>query len=235
MTKTLKHTKPIKNTLQGHHLNSKHWQNHKSTLPSLSQPLFDTAVGMILGDATMYHVSREAVIKFEQGYKQKEFVFHLFDLFSPYCFMQKAAPRYAKNGDLKSYWFKTFSFPCFTQLYHFFYDKKGTKNHKRVKKGVIANYLTPRGLAYWIMCDGSLQKDYKSLILHTQSFTFGENVMLSLELNEKFHLHSRVIPHKVECFAIEIPKGDSQRINQLISPFMIPSMMYKVPKFQKIV
>jgi hypothetical protein len=60
-------------------------------------------------------------------------------------------------------------------------------------------------------------------------------VMLSLELNEKFHLHSRVIPHKVEYFAIEIPKGDSQRINQLISPFMIPSMMYKVPKFQKIV
>lgn len=231
MKKTRKHTKTIKNTKQGYHLNSKFWQNYKSTLPSLPQKLFEISVGMILGDATMYHVSREALIKFEQGYKQKEFVFHLFDMFSPYCFMEKAALRYTKNGDIKSYWFKTFSFPCFTRLYHLFYEKKRTKHGKIVKKGLITDYLTPQGLAYWIMCDGSLQKDHKTLILHTQSFSYQENLMLSLELNEKFNLNSHVISHKVKYFVIEFPKQDSQRLNELISCFMIPSMMYKVPVF----
>ena len=43
----------------------------KKTLPKLPQDSFDIAVGMILGDATMYYVSREALIKFEQGVKQK--------------------------------------------------------------------------------------------------------------------------------------------------------------------
>jgi hypothetical protein len=37
--------------------------NYKKTVPPLPKDSFDIAVGMILGDATMYHVSREALIK----------------------------------------------------------------------------------------------------------------------------------------------------------------------------
>ena len=42
---------------------------------------------MILSDACMYKVSKHALIKFEQGYLQEEFLFHLFSLFKEYCFM----------------------------------------------------------------------------------------------------------------------------------------------------
>lgn len=44
---------------------------------------------------------------------------------------------------------------------------------------MIANHLTARGLAYWIMCDGSLQRGRRSLILHTQGYTEEENLLLS--------------------------------------------------------
>lgn len=133
MTKTLKKT--IKNSLDGYHFNSKHWQTFKKSLPPLPQKSFDIAVGMLLGDATMYHVSREALIKFEQGWKQKEFCFHLFDVFYDYCFMKKPEIRYDKDGEtIKSYWFKTFSFPDFTLLYTLFYSYRGKKRIKIIKK-----------------------------------------------------------------------------------------------------
>ena len=156
-------TKSIKNTLYGYHFNSKYWQNYKLNLPKLPENCLNISVGMILGDATMYHVSREAYINFEQGWKQEEFLYHLFDIFSNYCFMQQPSIRLDNNQKLKSYWFKTFSFPDFSILYNLFYENK----KKIVRVGLIKNYLTPIGFAYWIMCDGSLQKDGKTLIIHT--------------------------------------------------------------------
>ena len=58
----------IKNYKNGYHFNSSYWQNYKKTLPLLPQYCFDIAIGMILGDASIYKVSNKAYIKFEQGY-----------------------------------------------------------------------------------------------------------------------------------------------------------------------
>jgi hypothetical protein len=222
-------TKPINNKLNGHHFNSAYWQNYKKSLPPLSNEIFEIAVGMILGDATMYRVSREALIKFEQGYKQKEFLFHLFDIFSPYCFMQKPGVRFQKNGTVKSFWFKTFSFSDFTRVFLLFFDKNEKKQKKRIVPGLIRDFLTPKGLAYWIMCDGSLQKDNRSMILHTQSFSLEENLVLRNELNAKFNFHARVILHKERYYALFIPKQDGDKLAFLIKKELIRSMLYKCP------
>lgn len=73
---------------------------------------------MVLSDASMYQVSHNAYIKFEQGVDQKELLFHLFSICEKYCFMLKPSPRYYTSGDkqgqVKSYWFKTFSFYSFS-------------------------------------------------------------------------------------------------------------------------
>jgi len=228
-------TKTIKNTRNGYHLNSPYWQNYKKTLPKLPQDCFDIAVGMILGDATMYYVSREALIKFEQGVKQKEFLFHLFDMFSRYCFMTEPGIRVEKKTSVKSYWFKTFSFPDFTRLFLLIHEKIDGKWKKTIKERLLLDYLTPKGLAYWIMCDGSLQKNNHTLILHTQSFSLKENLLLTKELNQKFHLNSRVISHKTRYYVIEFPRQDSQRIAALIEDFLIPSMRYKLPNSKNFV
>jgi hypothetical protein len=71
-----------------------------------------------------------------------------------------------------------------------FYIKSNDKAIKTIQEGLILNHLTDRGLAYWIMGDGSLNKDKKTMILHTQSYTKTENLILSRELNEKFGFSS---------------------------------------------
>ena len=229
--------KSINNVLNGHHLNSTFWQDYKRSLPLLPLDLFDITVGIVLGDATMYKVSREAYIKFEQGYKQELFVDHLFDIFKRYTFMVKPGKRFEKSGLqkglIKSFWFKTFSHQSFTELYNLFYLEIRSENmvlrEKRISENLIRDYLTPRGLAYWIMCYGSLQNDKRSIILHTQSFTLRENTILSDELNTKFLLNSRVIPHKKIYTVILIPAQNDQSIREIIKEHIIDSMSYKVP------
>ena len=140
--------KEINNHRDGHHLNSKYWQDWKSKLPPLSNDLQEVLVGMILSDACMYKKSKHPLIKFEQGYLQKEFLYHLFSIFKTYCFMLEPGIRLTLNGHrkglIKSYWFKTFSHSYFDPLFDLFYrDGK-----KRIADGLISNHLTGRGLAY---------------------------------------------------------------------------------------
>lgn len=68
---------------------------------------------------------------------------------------------------------------------------------KKISKNLILDYLTPQK-AYWIMCDGCLQNDKKTIILHTQGFNLKENSILSSELNIKFTLNTKVIKHKTK-------------------------------------
>jgi LAGLIDADG DNA endonuclease family len=174
----------INNIRDGYHVSSAYWQNWKKAQPHLNTTLMEIAIAMVLSDATMYRVSREAYIKFEQGYLQKDFLFHLFELFKGYCFMLQPGARIPKLGhrknEVKSYWFKTFSHQAFTQIWELFYSNKV----KKILPGLVTNYMTGLGLAYWIISDGSLAKDSQSMILHTQSYTFEENTMLSHELNK---------------------------------------------------
>lgn len=229
MKTTLKLLKAIKNTRDGYHLNSPYWQKFKANLPNLPKHLFDVAVGMVLSDATMYRVSTHALLKFEQGYAQKAFIDHLFSLFQSYCFMEEPGIRMdiskgPRSGQVKSYWFKTFSFHSFTVLWNLFY----VEGKKVIGKGLVLNHVTDVSLAYWIMGDGSL--DGQTMILHTQGFTKEENNIISEELNIKFGLHSEVIPHKHKYYVVRIPYTDGPKLSALISPHMLPMFKHKIPR-----
>jgi len=198
---------------------------------------------MILSDACMYKKSNHALIKFEQGYiqpllvdserQEEEFLIHLFSLFKSYCFMVEPGKRIELYGErkglIKSFWFKTFSFYSFDEIWNLFYIKSNDKAIKTIQEGLILNHLTDRGLAYWIMGDGSLQKDRKTMILHTQSYNKNENLILSRELNEKFGFSSEVILHKKKYFVVKFNSKDALTLQNLIKPYIIESMKYKIP------
>jgi hypothetical protein len=121
MKKTLILLKEIRNYKDGYHLSSKYWQEWKNKLPPLPSNLREIAIGMILSDACMYKKSNHALIKFEQGYLQEEFLLHLFSIFKLYCFMIEPGKRITLKGPrkslTKSLWFKTFSHYSFTEIW----------------------------------------------------------------------------------------------------------------------
>lgn len=227
-----------KNYKHGYHFNSTYWQNYRKNLPCISKMQFEILFGMILGDACIYKTSVDAHIKFEQGYKQKLFLDHLYSVFKKYCFAEKVYERKSKNrhGILfsKSFEFKTLSHPSFTVLYNLFYRTCLTEKRKKtISSGLILHHLTACGLAYWIMCDGSLQNDKKTMILHTQSFSENENSIMSNEFNSKFHLHTKVISHKKIYYVIQTSSKDAPLLYNFIQPFIIDSMKYKLPKLNE--
>lgn len=205
----------IKNMRDGYHLNSKYWQDWKKNLPKI-QPhdfLFQLRMGMVLSDAGMSRVSREALMKFEQGENQKEFLFHLFEMCKMYRFITAPGIRYhihgQKKGTIKSYWFKTFRHESFSNIWDLFY----INNKKVIQKGLILNHLNEIGLAYWVMGDGSLHREGRTLTLNTQGFSLEENQILSRELNEKFGFHTKVIKHKDTMNVIQFRAKDGNKLH----------------------
>ena len=234
--------KKITNTRNGYHFNSKYWQDWKARtrLPMIDSKLFQLILGMVLSDATMYRVSHEALVKFEQGGRspdQKEFLFHLFQECKEYCFMTEPGIRKhihgAKQGEVKSYWFKTFSHKSFAVICDLFYDTSNGVIKKTIKApeggGTILTHLNVVGLAYWVIGDGSLHREGRVLTLHTQGFSHDENKMISEELNLKFGFKSKVVKHKNK-FVVQFTTSDANKLHDLIKPHLIPTMQYKLPR-----
>lgn len=216
----------------GHHVNSRYWKNYKKSQPNeLPKDLFDICVGSILGDSTLYAAKKDgAKIKFEQGYKHKAYVEELWTLFEKWTFYE--APRVSirktgkRAGQDYSYYFRTFAHPAFRPLKDIFLDEN---NKKVYKAGTIIKHLSPLGLRYWVADDGSLQKNNET-ILNTQAFTKEMNMAMSAELNNKFKLHSKVVPSK-QYWAIYIPASDAPVQRELLQN-LPSSMMRKLPKLK---
>ena len=101
----------------------------------------------------------------------------------------------------------------------------------------IKELLDERALSYWYMDDGS-QKDPKSgaCILNTQAFTLKECILLCEVLKERFSLDSqirykarlnRVFGHQIYI------KSNNNRFLQLVQPYYLHCMRYKLPKVVK--
>ena len=80
------------------------------------------------------------------------------------------------------------------------------------------------------MCDGSLHREGKILTLHSQSFTEGENQWISSVINKKRGLSSRCMPHKEKYYVVQFPGRDAPLLRQMLSPHLISTMMYKLPR-----
>lgn len=97
--------------------------------PIVLSPLAKEAlVGSLLGDGWLEKQKVNARFRFEQSDSRKEFFFHLYEIFSPYC---QSSPKLRKRQDKRTnkvyltWHFSTKSYPMFTDIHNLFYiDKK---------------------------------------------------------------------------------------------------------------
>jgi len=172
------------NIIEGH--------NIPTTIP---QEIVDLIIGTLLGDSgmiknTMKRDIKRHSIKFEQGSKNKEYLYFLFKILREYTHYTE--PKKQTRTDVRygiknsSYYFCTFSSAEFYYFFTLFYRVVGGKMIKTVPLDII-DYVTPRALAYWIMDDGQYEKR-GGLTLCTYSFTVEEVLLLKDALENKFNL-----------------------------------------------
>ena len=126
---------------------------------------------------------------------------HILELFKPYLskdfkLKERSFTDNRTNINYSSVQFATLSLPCFNYYKDIFYNSDNLK----IVPSNIENLLSPRGLAYWIMDDGSLQN--KGLHLNTYAFTNNEVLILKKTLENLFE------DNFLKCSIHNHPKGN---------------------------
>lgn len=171
----------------------------------------------------------------EQSIKNTAYI-HYLTLFlynQGYC--SKPVPtlihRSLKIEDSFNYKLTLFTFTSFTWIYDSFYK---TVNGKTVKvvPSYIADFLTPLGLANWIMQDGSF-KQKQGIYIATNSFTYEECKTLAQILTAKYNFKTMVVKAasaegKPIQWNISIWKESVPILREILEPYFIPEMKYKL-------
>lgn len=126
--------------------------------------------------------------------------------------------------DRFNYRMTLFTFTSFIWIHEGFYSNS---NIKRIPNW-IAEFITPIGLAHWIMQDGSRQMG-QGVMIATNSFTHEDCLFLANILNEKFGLRTSVIKGgKLNQWKISIWKESMPLLVKLTQSYFIPEMKYKL-------
>ena len=223
-----------KQNLIGKSPNSKLLRDYKSSLISLSKLQFDTAIGLILGDASInsQNQGKNYRLKFEWGDKNKNYLDHVYSLFDEWVISQPHKKiRTSPLGNTVITWgFQTISHKAFNPLATLFLNEN---NKKSIKINLIRDHLNERGLAYWFMDDGG-KLDYnkesknKSVVFNTHSFTESEVLMMVNELQNKFNLNCDIRNNKGKKIIV-INSTSYLNFRSLIDPYLISPMENKLP------
>lgn len=211
------------------------WRGYKkkTTTDMVIDPVLnEIIIGCLLGDARVERQKPQwnARLCFEQGVINKLYLFHLFEIFSPFCGMDLPTYRVKfhkrTNKENYSYYFKTLSYPSFNYYHSLFYTNGSAV--KSIPKN-IGELLTPIGLAYWIMDDGGRGTD-NSLIISTHGFTPTEVDLLIQVFKEKFKILVKKYPdtRRVNQFYLYIPKSQVPLVIALVEHHLHKSMRYKL-------
>ena len=196
--------------------------------------------GIILGDlhVTRYYRKIDKGISyrlyFEQGNNHKDYLQHLYKVYGK---LVKTPPKQKTNGN----WY----FHTLTLRDAAICEKLYRNNVKRIPSDLF-DHLTPLGLAYWFMDDGSIKsKESKGVYLNTQSFTHKEVLFLCNGLKRKFNLNVWPSPcyekgnlhytkKNILYYQTYISGHSYEILRDLIYNYIVPSMQYKFPCKRKI-
>ncbi len=168
-----------------------------------------------MGDGSLRR-RKNTLLEINHSYKQKEYVFWLYEKLESYV---STPPKLRKSGKNRfSYRFTTRSIP---ELNVFYEDYYSSKAYKTVPRNLQLNALT---LAVWFMDDGS--KDRDSVYFNTQQFDLDDQNFLLKKLSE-MGLEGSLNKDKL-YFRIRLYKRYLRRFNILVEPLVIKSMKYKL-------
>lgn len=119
--------------------------------------------------------------------------------------------------------------PFFTELRSKLYP-----NDKKIISQWWLDQITERSLAYWIMDDGSANYSDDSFVymISTYCYTYEEHLLLQKFFSDKFNMTLNIQKVQNRGFGntSRFRTEDSRRLRELIRPYIIPSMQYKINK-----
>jgi hypothetical protein len=174
----------------------------------------------------------------EQGIKNSGYIHHLTDLFKNWGYSSYVVPKLVKKSESRNdkrvdkstdrfnYRLTLFTFSSLVWVYDSFYINIDGVTKKKVPFW-IEEYITPIGLAHWVMQDGSRQIK-QGIYIATHSFTYEECEFLAQILNRKYNLRTSVVKTGYsDQWRISIWKESMPILVSIVEPYIVDEMKYK--------
>ena len=198
-------------------------------LISIPNDIKDVLVGILLGDAHIVKRSttgNSRLVYAQTAVTHKAYFEHVYGKFSSFCtknyLPQSRLIKDKRTGKKYSATsFTTMQLPCFNVFRELFYA-----SNKKLVPHNIYDLLTPQGLAFWIMDDGS--KHGSGLHISVYAFTNDDLDRLMFTLQDKFKLKSSIHYNRDNKPRIYIFKESMDNLLLLVKPYIIHSMLYKL-------
>ena len=189
-----------------------------NTVGSLTQYQKSVIIGSILGDGYIRIMPgrNDAFLEINHSFKAKEYVDWKYSVLQNIC--QSPPKKRIIDEKRITYRFFTKQHKKITQLSQLFY-----KNGRKVIPSSLN--LDPLILAVWFMDDGSKSRK-TDVYLNTQQFSLADQKKLLHNLRQ-LGLKARLNRDK-KYYRIRFLKESIAKLNQLIRPYIVSSMKYKL-------
>ena len=190
--------------------------------------IFGSLIGDAYGEKNLNLLRLGTRFSFSQEAVHIKYVLFLHKLLSELGYCNSKLPiittKLGSKGKLKKVVkFSTWTYTSFNWIYDLWYNNN---NIKHIPK-CIDQYLTPLALAIWIMADGA--KVSKGLILNINSFSYNDCLLLIKALNKNFNIKASIqSAGQKDQYIIYIWKESMINLINIISPYIIPEMKYKL-------
>ena len=190
----------------------------------------DVLIGSLLGDARLECRSIgkrhpiTARLRIHHSEKQKDYVFWKYQIFKnivkkgPRKIMVWYDPKRDKNH--YSWYFHSKSLEELGLFHKYFY-----RDRTKILPENIFNLITPCALAIWFMDDGTNAGN--SYIINTQCFSKEEQEKIINFFKKKYDINAKIVK-EYSNFKIALGRHEYQKLNAIIEPYIIPSMIYKI-------
>lgn len=211
----------------------------KTLTLNLNEIQKDLLIGTLLGDAHLSTKTKGRTWSYQAKHsiKQEAYLLHKYEVLKTLC---KSPPRKVetmmRGKTHHLYAFSTLTQTCLRFYGNLFYTY--TSSSDSMIKDVplnIAKFLTPRAIAYWYMDDGTLKWKGKSngMVICTESFSEHGVYRLQNALKVNNGIDTTLIRRKNHDrlflgYRLYINEKNSGVFRELIKPFLIPSLYYKV-------
>lgn len=200
----------------------------------------DLIFGTLLGDGNLQTENGGRTWRYRALHKleHKDYLFHKYEILELLC---SSAPIYEEvldtrtNNRYKRYYFNTKQNASLNFFANLFYKYDSVKD-KWVKDVPlkVEKFLTPAALAYFYMDDGALkwQGHSNAMRICTESFTLEGVTRIQKALNNLYNVETtltkKVLKDGSIGYRIAIPESSSPKFREVIKPYLVDCMKYKV-------
>lgn len=201
----------------------------------LNQEQKDILVGSLLGDGSLQTNTKGKTWRYRALHKadHKEYIEYKYRILSNLCgtglLYQEFVER-QRNSITRRFYFNTKVNPCLKFYGDLFYTFNAKTN--QFVKGIpitIEKLLTPRALAIFYQDDGALKwKNHGNAFrICTESFSKEDLNRFIKAIQKLYQIEMKLVSHK-EGYRIYIPAKSAISFINLIQPYVVPCMLYKV-------